>query len=142
VHSSLGCRSSSGAAGLWRGSAERSAARGRAIRGAQAVDELLAALGARGDERVPVPAWHYEDAAPADARADGRMPLREALSKCYDLRRAPCPAPRAAAGRLSRALCLARSCCVPPRSGQRCSRAPVRSLPAAARPWQGASSSH
>jgi hypothetical protein len=62
-----------------------------AARGAQAVDELLAALDARGDERVPVPAWHYEDAAPADARADGRMPLREALSKCYDLRRAPAP---------------------------------------------------
>ena len=56
----------------------------------QAAEELLAALGARGDERVPVPSWHYEDAAPVDSRQDGRMPLREALLKCYDLRCVAC----------------------------------------------------
>ena len=52
----------------------------------QAVDELLAALGASGEQRVPVPAWHYEEAAEAHARQDGCMPLGEALQKCYDLR--------------------------------------------------------
>lgn len=56
----------------------------------QAAEELLAALGARGDERVPVPSWHYEDAAPVDSRQDGRMPLREALLTCYDLRCVAC----------------------------------------------------
>ncbi|KAK9832619.1 hypothetical protein WJX81_004423 [Elliptochloris bilobata] len=52
----------------------------------QAVDELLAALGATGDERVPVPAWHYEEPRTLNARPDGNMPLREAFLKCYDLR--------------------------------------------------------
>lgn len=51
---------------------------------AQGVDALLAALGASGAERVPVPSWHYQEEG--EPYADGSMPLRDALTKCYDLR--------------------------------------------------------
>jgi hypothetical protein len=50
----------------------------------QAVDELLAVLGADGGLLVKLPAWHYADPAlPAGATS---LPLRDALARCYDLR--------------------------------------------------------
>jgi sulfite reductase (NADPH) flavoprotein alpha-component len=49
----------------------------------QAVDDLLAALGASGDEAVPTPAWHYrEQPAPAGPTTS----LRHALSVAYDIK--------------------------------------------------------
>jgi hypothetical protein len=56
----------------------------RAVFCLQAVDELLAVLGASGDEQVPVPSWHYRTAN-ADG-ADETMRLRDALIQCYDIR--------------------------------------------------------
>jgi hypothetical protein len=53
----------------------------------QAVDELLAQLGADGQQAVPIPSWHYEESEAArQGYSDTRMPLRQALLKCYDLR--------------------------------------------------------
>ena len=51
----------------------------------QAVDELLQALRASPVQAVPLPAWHYQEAGHTEARPQ-TVPLREALSKCYDLR--------------------------------------------------------
>lgn len=48
------------------------------------MEELLAELGADGGLLVKLPGWHYADAAlPAGATS---LPLRDALSRCYDLR--------------------------------------------------------
>jgi sulfite reductase (NADPH) flavoprotein alpha-component len=58
----------------------------------QAVDALLSVIGASGDEPVPVPSWHYAepDGPTANGTANGKgshsMPLRAALTRCYDLR--------------------------------------------------------
>ena len=51
----------------------------------QAVEELLCALRAPGDTPVPVPSWHYEEDEPRQANT---MLLQDALTLCYDLRRA------------------------------------------------------
>ncbi|KAK9785250.1 hypothetical protein WJX73_004727 [Symbiochloris irregularis] len=56
---------------------------------AEAVEEVLQALGLAGREGVSAPSWHYEDAR-ADA-SDDQLDLREALTTCYDLR-SPRPA--------------------------------------------------
>ncbi|KAI8473830.1 MAG: sulfite reductase [Monoraphidium minutum] len=57
---------------------------------AAAVSELLAALGAGGDELVAAPAWHYQEAEGHAAVVAGpsgpALPLRAALARCYDLR--------------------------------------------------------
>ena len=50
----------------------------------QAVDDLLAVLGASGGESVPVPSWQYST-ADTDGAADA-MTLRDALIQCYDVR--------------------------------------------------------
>jgi sulfite reductase alpha subunit-like flavoprotein len=49
--------------------------------GPEYVEDLLEVLGADGAQMVAVPSWHYEE---ANKRTE--MSLREALSKCYDLR--------------------------------------------------------
>ena len=49
------------------------------------MEELLCALRAPGDTPVPVPSWHYEEDEPRQADT---MLLRDALTLCYDLRRA------------------------------------------------------
>lgn len=50
----------------------------------QVVDELLAHLGASGDEQAPVPSWHYQEdpSAPNPPTAS----LRHLLGACYDLK--------------------------------------------------------
>ncbi len=53
--------------------------------------ELLSQLGARGNEQIARPAWHYTEASPAEASTSGSMELRDALARCYDLR---CPRER------------------------------------------------
>lgn len=50
----------------------------------QAADALIAQLGASASQRVPVPSWHYQEEG--EVYADGTMPLKDALIKCYDLR--------------------------------------------------------
>lgn len=55
----------------------------------QAVEELVAAMGAQASELVPVPSWHYEE----EGGPGSEMTLAEALAKCYDIRctvHAPC----------------------------------------------------
>ncbi len=55
----------------------------------QAVEELVAAMGAQASELVPVPSWHYEE----EGGPRSEMTLADALAKCYDIRcavRAPC----------------------------------------------------
>ncbi|KAK2080572.1 hypothetical protein QBZ16_000426 [Prototheca wickerhamii] len=47
------------------------------------VETVMEALGA-GNPAVPVPRWHYADARLEDGAET--MPLRDALSRCYDLR--------------------------------------------------------
>lgn len=49
----------------------------------QEVETVMEALGA-GNPAVPVPRWHYADARLEDGAET--MPLRDALSRCYDLR--------------------------------------------------------
>lgn len=50
----------------------------------RAVEELVCTLGVEGGLLVQVPGWHYADPLlPAGAAS---MPLRDALSRCYDLR--------------------------------------------------------
>lgn len=48
------------------------------------VDELLDELDADGDTLVRVPSWHYKDAAVKEGATT--MSLRDALTRCYDLR--------------------------------------------------------
>ena len=49
------------------------------------MEELLAAAGLAATLPVAVPSYHYEE--PNVERAPGaKMPLSDALSKCYDLR--------------------------------------------------------
>lgn len=50
----------------------------------QAVEELLAALGADGSLLVQVPSSHYAD--PLLPQGACSMPLRDALARCYDMR--------------------------------------------------------
>lgn len=64
----------------------------------QAVGALLSVIGASGDEPVPVPSWHYAEpegpnangtangAASTNGKGAPSMPLRAALTLCYDLR--------------------------------------------------------
>lgn len=49
---------------------------------AEAVEELVAAMGAQASELVPVPSWHYEE----EGGPGSEMTLAEALAKCYDIR--------------------------------------------------------
>ncbi len=51
----------------------------------QAVEDLLAVMGASATEAVPVPSWHYEE-VDGGAVQGGTMPLADALTRCYDLR--------------------------------------------------------
>ena len=46
---------------------------------------------ASGAQMVAVPSWHYEELSQVAPRT--HMPLQEALTKCYDLRRDACPSP-------------------------------------------------
>ncbi len=50
----------------------------------QAVEDLVLALGAKGDLLVQVPKWHYTD--PRLPEGATSMTLRDALTRCYDLR--------------------------------------------------------
>ncbi len=69
---------------LERTSRAQSAARKPPSCSSQAVEELLGALGGDGGLLVQLPSWHYADPLlPAGATS---LPLRDALSRCYDLR--------------------------------------------------------
>ncbi|KFM23852.1 NADPH oxidoreductase A [Auxenochlorella protothecoides] len=50
----------------------------------QALEDLVLALGAKGDLLVQVPKWHYTD--PRLPEGATSMTLRDALTRCYDLR--------------------------------------------------------
>lgn len=54
----------------------------------QDVEDLLEALSEDGNQLVTIPSWHYSevDAEGNPLRTEGRMALREALTKCYDIR--------------------------------------------------------
>lgn len=48
----------------------------------QSVDDLIMVLGASPSELVPVPSWHYDEGQGLQTN----IPLKEALTKCYDIR--------------------------------------------------------
>lgn len=52
----------------------------------QAVGAVLEALGQEAGQEVPCPSWHYQEQLSDGAAQPSRMPLQEALTKCYDLR--------------------------------------------------------
>ncbi|KAK9824028.1 hypothetical protein WJX72_007096 [[Myrmecia] bisecta] len=57
----------------------------------QAVDDLVAQMGAEGGSLVAPPSWHYEESLElSGARQGDKLTLRDALCRCYDLR---CPKP-------------------------------------------------
>ena len=47
------------------------------------MQELLTVLGLQGTEPVDTPSWHYQD---LHSNTSDGLQLREALTKCYDLR--------------------------------------------------------
>jgi hypothetical protein len=50
------------------------------------VDQLLVALHASGDEAVPRPSWPFRDAEAGSGTGSSTLPLRAALTSCYDIR--------------------------------------------------------
>ena len=54
----------------------------------QDVQQLLAVMGADGSEPVLRPSWPFREPG-SHPGADAALPLRDALTSCYDIRCAP-----------------------------------------------------